>query len=317
MATKAKVQPAITIPDDDDDEEEAEEVAAPGLVVPKRVQVLGWEDLDGEDEGDPLMVSEYVVEIFDYMRDCLEPASLPNSNYIEQQKELDWHMRAVLIDWLIEVQWKVKLLPETLFLSINLIDRFLSKRQVSLVKLQLVGLAATLLAAKYEEVTTPCVSNFTYLADNAYDEQELLKAERYMLHVLDFSLAYPNPLLHLRRISKADGYDVRTRTLSKYLMEVALLDHRFVACPPSMLAAVAVYTARLMLLEGEPLWNVNLAHYAGGFVETHLHPWSQALLQFMQTDLVKYEAVGKKYACKKLMKASSYVAEWLKKKQQL
>ena len=169
---------------------------------------------------------------------------------METQKELNWHSRSVLIDWLIEVQWKLKLLPETLFLTVNIIDRFLSKRSVSLVKLQLVGMAATLLASKYEEVLSPSISNFVYLSDNAYDEQELLKAERYMLHVLNFKLAYPSPLVFLRRISKAEDYDVRSRTLAKYLMEVCLINHASVACPPSMIAAASVYLAREMLKSG-------------------------------------------------------------------
>lgn len=211
--------------------------------------VRDWDDLDAEDHEDPLMVAEYVVEIFNYMK-SLEPQITPQADYMDTQKELNWHSRSVLIDWLIEVQWKLKLLPETLFLSVNIIDRFLSKRSVSLVKLQLVGMAATLLASKYEEVLSPSIANFVYLADNAYDEQELLKAERYMLHVLNFSLAFPSPLVFLRRISKAEDYDVRSRTLAKYLMEVCMLDQRFVACPPSMMAATAIYIAREMLKSG-------------------------------------------------------------------
>lgn len=153
-------------------------------------------------------------------------------------------MRSILVDWLIEVQWKLRLLPETLFLSINIMDRFLSRRAVSLVKLQLVGLSATLLASKYEEVTSPSVANFIYLSDNSYEDAELLKAERYMLQVLTFSLAYPNPLTFLRRISKADDYDTLNRTMAKYLMEVTLLDEAFLPCPPSLLAAIGLYTAR-------------------------------------------------------------------------
>jgi hypothetical protein len=139
-------------------------------------------DLDAEDLHDPLMVAEYVKDIVLYMWE-LERSTLPSASYMDQQKEINWSMRAILVDWLIEVQWKLRLLPETLFLSIHLIDRFLSKRAVSLVKLQLVGLTATLIASKVEEVLAPSVGNFIYLADNAYDQTELLKAERYMLSV--------------------------------------------------------------------------------------------------------------------------------------
>lgn len=216
-------------------------------VQPKPSQ--DWEDLDAADHDDPLMVSEYAEEIFDYMME-LEKSILPSPNYMDTQKELDWRSRAVLIDWLVEVQWKLKLLPETLYLSVNIIDRFLSSRGVSLVKLQLVGVAATLLASKYEEVCSPSIANFIYIADNSYDEQELLKAERYMLHVLNFSLAYPSPLVFLRRVSKAEGYDLRSRTLGKYFMELCLLNKDFVACPPSLIAAVSIYVARSILKSG-------------------------------------------------------------------
>lgn len=224
---------------------------------PAPESILEHDDLDAEDAEDPLMVSEYVSEIFEYMRG-LEKQIAPSPDYMEIQKELNWHSRSVLIDWLIEVQWKLKLLPETLFLSVNIIDRFLARRSVSLVKLQLVGMAATLLASKYEEVLSPSIANFVYLADNAYDEAELLKAERYMLHVLSFSLAYPSPLVFLRRVSKADNYDVRSRTIAKYLMEVCLIDSKFVSCPPSITAAVAIYFARDLLKSGP--W-VSLSHY--------------------------------------------------------
>jgi len=274
----------------------------------QNIAVQDWDDLDAEDIDDPLMVSEYVQEIFVYMHQ-LEEIIKPPENYMENQKELNWHSRAVLIDWLIEVQWKLKLLPETLFLTVNIIDRFLSKRSVSMVKLQLVGMAATLLASKYEEVVSPSISNFVFFADNAYDDQELLKAERYMLHVLNFSLAYPSPLVFLRRISKAEDYDVRSRTLAKYLMEVCLLDHSFVACPPSMIAAVAIYLGREMLKSGP--WTPNLRHFAGEYTEAEILPWVQLLLSFLKKP-VQYEAVFKKYALKKMMKASLFVQEYMR-----
>lgn len=271
---------------------------------------LEWDDLDAEDEGDPHMVAEYAPEIFEYML-SIEENIIPGPGIMDLQKELNWHMRAVLIDWLIEVQWKSKLLPETLFLTVNIIDRFLSKRAVSLVKLQLVGLAASLLASKYEEVMSPSISNFVYFSDNAYDEQELLKAERYMLHVLGFVLAYPNPLVYLRRFSKADNYDIRHRTLAKYLMELTLLDPRFIPCPPSLVAAVGLWVARDML-KGGP-WHTNLVHYSGGYTEADLQPWGAVLVDFLRKDAAKYEAVFKKYSSKKLMKASIFVQEYMKK----
>ena len=141
-------------------------------------------------------------------------------------------MRGILMDWLLEVHNKFRLLPETLYLCVNIIDRFLSARPVSLAKLQLVGITCMFIAAKYEEVVAPTVQNFLYMADGGYTEEEILKAERYVLQVLDFSLQYPSPFNFLRRVSKADGYDIQSRTLAKYLMEISLVDHTFLPFPP-------------------------------------------------------------------------------------
>ena len=64
-------------------------------------------------------------------------------------------MRAILIDWLVEVHLKFKLVPETLYLTVNLIDRYLEKVEVMREKLQLIGVTAMLIASKYEEIYAP------------------------------------------------------------------------------------------------------------------------------------------------------------------
>lgn len=86
-------------------------------------------------------------------------------------------MRAILIDWLIEVHLKFKLLPETLFLTVNLIDRFLEKAIIQRTKLQLVGVTSMLIASKYEEIYAPEVRDFVYITDKAYSKEEILKME--------------------------------------------------------------------------------------------------------------------------------------------
>ena len=206
-------------------------------------------DLDAEDIDDPLMVAEYAVEIFDYLRE-LEKATLPNPNYMIHQDHIDWSDRDVLNDWLIQVHQRFQLLPETFYLAINIIDRFLSTKIVQLDKLQLVGITAMFIASKYEEVISPHVSNFTYMAKD-YEDAEILSAERFILQALNYDLSYPNPMNFLRRISKADNYDIQTRTLGKYLLEISMLDHRFIEYCPSRVAAAAMYMSRLILKRGE------------------------------------------------------------------
>ena len=216
-------------------------------------------DLDAEDLEDPLMVAEYAVEIFEYLRD-LEMTTLPNPDYMLHQDDLDWGDRDILNDWLVQVHQRFQLLPETLYLAINILDRFLTAKLVQLDRLQLVGITAMFIASKYEEVISPHVSNFSYMAKD-YKDEEILTAERFILQALNYDLSYPNPMNFLRRISKADNYDIQTRTLGKYLLEISMLDHRFIEFPPSRVAAAAMYMSRKILNRGE--WVSNLHEISG------------------------------------------------------
>ncbi|KAJ0324152.1 hypothetical protein Brms1b_001399 [Colletotrichum noveboracense] len=139
----------------------------------------------------------------------------------------------------------------TLFLTVNYIDRFLSYKVVSIGKLQLVGATALLVASKYEEINCPSLQEIVFMVDNGYKIDEILKAERFMLSMLSFELGFPGPMSFLRRVSKADDYDLETRTLAKYFLEVTIMDERFVASPPSFLAAAAHCLSRLILKKGD------------------------------------------------------------------
>ena len=224
------------------------------------------EDIEDE-QWDTSMVAEYGEEIFEYMRQLevrtitalvwsvtnyfLQERMKPNASYMDHQAEIQWSMRSVLMDWLVQVHNRFTLLPETLFLAVNYVDRFLSCKVVSLGKLQLVGATALFVAAKYEEINCPSVQEIVYMVDGAYTVDEILKAERFMLSMLHFELGWPGPMSFLRRISKADDYDLETRTLAKYFLEITVMDERFVGCAPSFLAAGAHSLARFMLKKGE------------------------------------------------------------------
>lgn len=279
-------------------ENEAEATVDPEADESVKVEIPeGVRDLDVEDLDDPLMVAEYVVEIFEYLKK-LEVATKPNEKYMAHQEDLEWKMRGILVDWLIEVHTRFHLLPETLFLAVNIIDRFLSTKVVQLERLQLVGVTAMFIASKYEEVLSPHVANFRHVADDGFTEAEILSAERYVLSALNYDLSYPNPMNFLRRISKADDYDIQTRTLGKYLMEISLLDHRFMKYLPSHIAAASMYLARLILEKGE--WDQMLTHYSG-YSEDEIEPVFQLMVDYLARP-VQHEAFFKKYASKKFLK---------------
>ena len=122
-------------------------------------------------------------------------------------------------------------------------------------------------------------------------------------------MQYPNPLNFLRRCSKAEHYDLASRTLAKYIMESTLLDHRFISIVPSLLAASGTFLARKMLNRGA--WDANLAHYSG---------YSQEQVEVVSKLMVKHlsepralDSIHKKYSTKRYMKSSTFVDNWIEK----
>jgi hypothetical protein len=130
---------------------------------------------------------------------------------------------------------------------VNILDRFLGSRPISISKLQLVGLTSFFIATKFEETYAPSVKEIAYLADDQYTVDEILKAERYILRTLEWDLRAPGPMGWLRRASKADDCEVHARTIAKYLLEIGCVDRRFIGIVPSLLSAAAIWLARLSL----------------------------------------------------------------------
>ncbi|KAL6798716.1 cyclin-like protein [Trichoderma sp. SZMC 28012] len=265
-------------------------------------QTITPEEVD-EEMWDVSMVAEYGEEIFEYLRE-MEMKMLPNAHYMEMQTEIQWSMRTVLMDWLVQVHHRFNLLPETLFLTVNYIDRFLSCKIVSIGKLQLVGATAILVASKYEEINCPSLDEIVYMVDSGYTTEDILKAERFMLSMLGFELGWPGPMSFLRRVSKADDYDLDTRTLAKYFLELTIMDERFVASPPSFLAAGAHCLSRLILNKGE--WTKRHVHYSG-------YTWSQLkslvtiMIECCENPVKHHGAVFEKYREKRFKEASVQV----------
>ncbi|TIC89406.1 G2/mitotic-specific cyclin-B [Colletotrichum higginsianum] len=267
-------------------------------------------------EGEPLRKKHYATQPTEKRRAKPEPELPPSTAPVESvpagsNKPFTYPSgtRGILVDWLIEVHTRFHLLPETLFLAINIIDRFLSEKVVQLDRLQLVGITAMFIASKYEEVLSPHVANFRHVADDGFSEAEILSAERFVLGTLNYDLSYPNPMNFLRRISKADNYDIQCRTIGKYLMEISLLDHRFMAYRPSHVAAGAMYLARLILDRGD--WDATIAFYAG-YTEDEIEPVIRLMVDYLARPVV-HEAFFKKYASKKFLKASILTRQWAKK----
>jgi hypothetical protein len=131
-----------------------------------------------------------------------------------------------LIDWLIQIDYNFKLLPETLFLTVSTIDRYFNAVQVRRDQVQLVGVSAMLIVTKYEEIYPPLLKDFAYISENNCDAEMILEMEKKILFALDFDIELTTSYRFLERFSKIIKLDTITFFLSQYMLEIALLDSK-------------------------------------------------------------------------------------------
>uniref|UniRef100_A0A8C3KPZ4 Cyclin A1 n=3 Tax=Charadriiformes TaxID=8906 RepID=A0A8C3KPZ4_9CHAR len=213
--------------------------------------------------GDPitLTVGEYAEDIHQYLREA-EVRFRPKPNYMRKQPDITTGMRAILVDWLVEVGEEYKLRTETLYLAVNFLDRFLSCMSVLRGKLQLVGTAAILLAAKYEEIYPPGVDEFVYITDDTYTKRQLLRMEHLLLKVLAFDLTAPTINQFLLQYIQRHGVCMRTENFARYLAELSLLEaDPFLKYLPSQTAAAAYCLANYTV--NRSFWPETLAAFTG------------------------------------------------------
>nr|GMC94833.1 G2/mitotic-specific cyclin-2-like [Ipomoea batatas] len=251
-------------------------------------------DIDSGDARNPLAVVEYIEDLYAYYRK-MENSSCVSPDYMANQPDINERMRAILIDWLIEVHHKFELREETLFVTVNLIDRFLEKQGIVRKKLQLVGLVAMLLACKYEEVAVPIVDDLVIISDKAYTKQEVLDMESCMLNTLQFNMSVPTPYVFLRRFLKATQADKKLELLSFFLIELCLVEYKMLELPPSTLAAAAVYTAQCSL-HCMRQWN-QTCEWHTGYSEDQLLESSRMMVSLHQKAATgKLTGVYRKYS---------------------
>lgn len=217
------------------------------------------EDIEIDDADDPQQVGEYVCDIYGMMSNA-QANFLAASNYLEGQPDINAKMRAILIDWLVEVHMKYKLKTETLFLAVNLIDRYLEKKSMTRKKLQLVGVTGMLIAAKFEEIYPPEVRDFVYITDKAYTKEEILQMEVSMLTVLEFTINCPTVAHFFERYQRINRCSESHRHLLQYVLELTLPDFKMLRYSPSHLAAAATLLSN-KLLKQHPAWTQSMIRH--------------------------------------------------------
>ncbi|KAF3447024.1 hypothetical protein FNV43_RR12204 [Rhamnella rubrinervis] len=227
-------------------------------------------DLD-DNYMDPQMCATIACDIYMHLR-ASEAKKRPSTDFMEKvQKDVNASMRAILIDWLVEVAEEYRLVPDTLYLTVNYIDRYLSGNVMNRQRLQLLGVACMMIASKYEEICAPQVEEFCYITDNTYFKEEVLQMESAVLNFLKFEMTAPTTKCFLRRFVRAaqgvnEVQSMQLECLANYLAELSLLEYSMLCYAPSLIAASAIFLANFILLPSKRPWNSTLQHY------THYQP---------------------------------------------
>ena len=258
----------------------------------------------------PQIVEEYFDDIYKYLK-TIENNDLPKENYMKDvQKDVNEKMRKILLDWLIDVHAKFNLLPETLFLTITIIDRYLSKKSVNRKYLQLLGVTAMFLCSKYEDIYPPEVKDFIFMTDNAYTREELVEMESDILEKIQFNMTYPTSLRFLEIFKKILNLKEIDFNRCRYLIEIALFDYHCCHFSPSLIAATCVYFnyrinkhkyKNLKIIESKLLGSIE---YDLKEITPCLNCLIKAFKQ-MTDNNNNYTSVIRKFAKKEYMKISS------------
>ncbi|KAF7816824.1 cyclin-A1-1-like [Senna tora] len=215
---------------------------------------------------DPQLCATFACDIYKHLR-ASEAKKRPSTDFMERiQKDVNSNMRAILIDWLVEVAEEYRLVPDTLYLTVNYIDRYLSGNVMNRQKLQLLGVACMMIAAKYEEICAPQVEEYCYITDNTYFKEEVLQMESAVLNYLKFEMTAPTTKCFLRRfVRAAQGVNevpsFQLECLTNYIAELSLLEYSMLCYAPSLIAASAIFLAKFIISPSIKPWNSTLQHY--------------------------------------------------------
>ena len=185
---------------------------------------------------------EYLNEIYSNLLYDEKQAKLkPKIGYMKMQNDINEQMRAILIDWLIEVHYRFRLKSETLFQTVWIIDTYLSIYPIIRARLQLLGIASLLISCKSQEIYYPQLNELIDITDGAYIKDELIEMETHVLKVLNFNIVSPTSNDFYNIIAKAFNFDGRQYLLGKYFLESSLIDYQMIKYSPSVIAVSCAY----------------------------------------------------------------------------
>ena len=257
----------------------------------------------------PQIPKEYINDIYNHLK-LIEFDDLPIKNYMNIiQTDINEKMRMILLDWLVEVHIKFNLLTETLFITINLIDKYLSKKNIHRKYLQLLGITALLIACKYEEIYPPEIKELIHMTDDAYNKNQVLQMENQILDMANFNITFPTSFKFLEIFKNKLNLDDKNYYRCLYFIEVSLIDYKSSSINPSLLAANSLFYNYMNKNRiGDLNYDDNTLFIVTGYNKNdfvNCYSYLNNALKKLETIGNKYNSIRRKFKLDKYLNVSS------------
>lgn len=191
-------------------------------------------------------------------------------------------MRPYLLDFLLEAHHAFQLLPESLHLAVNLLDRYCSRRVVYKRHYQLVGCAALLIASKYgdRKERVPTIRELKSMCCSLYDDDMFTQMEWHVLQTLNWVVGHPTTTSFMQLALSEVPFDPELEHMAWFICELALYHKEFIPVRPSIMARSSLALARCVLNRHQPNhtgWSVQYDCNVVLNISNHLGHPSQAL----------------------------------------
>lgn len=224
-----------------------------------------------------------------------ERKQLPFFNLFQIQTNITPRMRSTIIDWIVEVHMKSRMHTDTLYLTIRLIDLYLSSKDLDKSKFQMLSCAALLIASKNLESTPFSVESLVECAGTSFTSQELIDMEFSLFHCVKYHIDFILPSMFLKRYLRLILPDMSVSMLSYYICETSMLYPEFIGVTPSRLAAASIYLS-LIIHGHSSTWDHRISINTGYTTDSLTDLIRKLHRSVISTTTSRFQAIRRKYA---------------------
>ena len=253
---------------------------------------------------------EYANEIYkNLLTDEKNLYLKPLYGYMKKQSHINEKMRAILIDWIIDIHFRFNLRLQSLYITVMIIDTSLSKKEIKRSEFQLLGLTALVIACKAEEVQCPQLKDLVSLTDGACDIDSLIKMESDILILLNYNVCVPTAFDFYGILAKGFKFNSLQTNLGLYFMEYTLYDYNMIKYPASVIAAATCYFVMKFFGVGDYKKLYSSSFVNDDFPQKAIKEAARELCFLVQSlrNHEEFRVLREKYALEKYDRVSEYL----------